>query len=172
MSAIVVEEAWKLMQRRVTGAWVNELVRRARHIGLWFIAITQQRSDLTGPEGQTLLDNATIQIFQRNGPQVLAHLVEAQRLGQEEVDQITRLVSEKRSHAQAYVVNGRTRRGGVTIRLGAHIYWLATSDPVLDVPDRQLALEHAGLVTPPTRSSRRLRRSARSLAALNGARTL
>jgi hypothetical protein len=144
-SMIVLEELWALLRRRVTGGWVNELVRRARHIGLWFVAITQQRADLTGPEGTALLDNATIQIFHRNGPQDLAHLVAAERLSPEEVDQISRLVTEKGVLAQAYVVNGERGRGAVAIRLGAPLYWLATSDPHADVPLRELALEESGV---------------------------
>jgi hypothetical protein len=143
-SAVVVEELWKLVERRATGAWVNELVKRARHIGLWFIAITQQRADLAGPQGRALLDNSTIQLFLRNGADDVAHVAEALHLSGEEVDQISRLVTEKRSHAQAYVINGERGRGTVAIRLGSHVYWLATSDPVVDVPWRELALQHAG----------------------------
>ena len=79
-----------------------------------------------------------------NGRQQLAHLVDGQRLSHEEADQITRLVTEKRSHAQAYVVNGERGRGAVTIRLGGRVYWLASSDPVVDVPWRELALQQAG----------------------------
>jgi len=146
-SAVVVEELWKLVERRATGAWVNELVKRARHIGLWFIAITQQRGDLAGPQGRALLDNSTLQLFLRNGPDDVAHVAQALRLGPEEVDQISRLVTEKRSHAQAYVINGQRGKGTVAIRLGSSIYWTATSDPVNDLPWRQLALEHAGFHT-------------------------
>ncbi len=141
-SAVVVEEIWKLVGRRATGAWLVELAKRARHIGLWLIAITQQRSDLATREGRALLDNSTIQLFLRNGPDDVAHVAEALKLSQEEVAQITRLVTEKRSHAEAYLVNGERGRGGITIRLGSHAYWLATSDPVVDVPWREL--EDAG----------------------------
>lgn len=143
-SAVVVEEIWKLVGRRATGAWLVELAKRARHIGLWLIAITQQRSDLASREGRALLDNSTIQLFLRNGPDDVAHVAQALHLSAEEVAQITRLVTEKHSHAEAYFVNGERGRGGVTIRLGSHAYWLATSDPVVDVPWRQLALEQAG----------------------------
>jgi DNA replication protein DnaC len=144
-SMVVLEELWSLLRRRITGGWVNELVRRARHIGLWFVAVTQQRTDLAGPEGRALLDNATIQLFHRNGAQDLAHLVAAERLAPEEAEQISRLTTEKRAYAQAYVVNGERGRGAVAIRLAAPLYWLATSDPHVDVPLRELALEHAGL---------------------------
>lgn len=143
-SMLVMEELWKLIERRATGTWVNELVKRARHIGLWFVAITQQRSDLAGAQGRALLDNSTIQLFLRNGPDDVAHVAAALRLSPEEVEQISRLTTEKGSHAQAYLINGERGRGTITIRLGSHIYWLATSDPVSDVPLRELALHEAG----------------------------
>ena len=144
-SAVVVEELWKLVERRATGAWVNELVKRARHIGLWFVAITQQRSDLAGPQGRALLDNSTIQLFLRNGPDDVAHIAEALSLSSEEVAQINRLTTEKGSHAQAYLINGERGRGAITIRLGSEIYWLATSDPINDVPERERALREVAL---------------------------
>jgi hypothetical protein len=144
-SAVVVEEIWKLVGRKATGAWLVELAKRARHIGLWLIAITQQRSDLQSREGRALLDNSTIQLFLRNGADDVAHIAEVLHLSDEEVVRITRLVTEKHSHAEAYLVNGERGRGGITIRLGPGAYWLGTSDPVVDVPWRELALEEAAL---------------------------
>jgi hypothetical protein len=142
-SAVVIEELWKLTERRATAAWVNELVKRARHIGLWFIAITQQRTDLAGPQGRALLDNSTMQVFLRNGPDDIAHIADALSFSDAEIDQISRLTTEKGSHAEAYVVNGERGRGAITIRVGPHIYWLATSEPLQDVPLRNLALQEA-----------------------------
>jgi hypothetical protein len=143
-SVVVLEELWRLLRRRATATWVIELVRRARHLGLWFIAITQQRSDLAGSQGTALLDNSTIQIFLRNGADDITHVAEALGLTRAETEQIRRLSTEKRSHAQAYVINGERGRGTVTIRHGEHIYWLATSDPVADLPLRELALHQTG----------------------------
>ena len=143
-SSVVLEELWKLTERRATGTWVNELFRRARHIGLWPIAITQQRSDLATEHGRALLDNSTIQIYMRNGPDDIAHVAAAGRLSPEEVEQVSSLTTEKGSHAQAYVVNGERGRGAVTIRLGSRLYWVATSDPLVDLPWRALALQEAG----------------------------
>jgi hypothetical protein len=85
-----------------------------------------------------------MQVFLRNGPDDVAHVAEALNLGAGEVEQIGRLTTEKGSHAEAYVVNGERGRGAVTIRVGPHIYSLATSDPLHDVPLRNLALEKTG----------------------------
>ncbi|MGH2946962.1 MAG: hypothetical protein ACRDPC_11995 [Solirubrobacteraceae bacterium] len=65
---LVLEELWKLVERRATGAWINELARRARHLGLFLVCVTQQRSDLAGPWGKALLDNSTMQLFMRQSP--------------------------------------------------------------------------------------------------------
>jgi hypothetical protein len=80
----------------------------------------------------------------RNGPGDIAHVAAVGRLAPEEVEQISSLTTEKGSHAQAYVVNGERGRGAVTIRLGPRLYWIATSDPIVDVPWRELALQEAG----------------------------
>jgi len=154
-SAVVVEELWKLVERRATGSWVSELVKRARHIGLWFTAITQQRADLAGPHGRALLDNSTIALYLKNSPEDLRELIDAHRLSGEEVEQIARLTTEKHSHAQAYLANGERGRAQITIRHAPAIYWLATSDPHTDLPWRELALRDAGLhitTTPAERS--------------------
>src|SRR3954452_22038616 len=50
-SMLVIDEAWKLVERRATGEWVNEIARRSRHLGLFLIAISQQLSDFAGPYG-------------------------------------------------------------------------------------------------------------------------
>ena len=33
-SMLVIDEAWKLVERRATGEWVNDIARRSRHLGL------------------------------------------------------------------------------------------------------------------------------------------
>ena len=43
-SMLVIDEAWKLVERRATGEWVNEIARRSRHLGLFLVAISQQLS--------------------------------------------------------------------------------------------------------------------------------
>jgi DNA helicase HerA-like ATPase len=48
-SMLVVDEAWKLVERRAAGEWVNDIARRSRHLGLFLVAISQQLSDFAGP---------------------------------------------------------------------------------------------------------------------------
>jgi hypothetical protein len=146
-SVVVLEETWKLMRRRATREWVIEQAKRARHIGLWLIAVTQQRSDLTGEESRALLANSSIQLFLRLGADELEHVSDALSLSHEEREQIRQLTTEKGAYAQAYLINGERGRGTVSIRLGDRLYWACTSDPTEDLPLREQALQHAGFYT-------------------------
>jgi hypothetical protein len=62
-SFLVVDEAWKLIERPATGRWFNEFCRRSRHQALWLIAISQQLSDFDNEHGRALLANAAIRLF-------------------------------------------------------------------------------------------------------------
>jgi hypothetical protein len=143
-SMLVIDEAWKLVERRATGEWVNDIARRSRHLGLFLIAISQQLSDFAGPYGKALLRNSTQQLFLRQSPDELAYIKEAVRLSDAEVAAIARLKTVKRSYSQAYWINGTRGRGTIALRVGPTEYGLATSDPVGDLPRRTQALEAEG----------------------------
>jgi TraG P-loop domain len=140
-SMLVIDEAWKLVERRATGEWVNDIARRSRHLGLFLIAISQQLSDFAGPYGKALLRNSTQQLFLRQSPDELAYIKEAVRLTDAEVAAIARLKTVKRAYSQAYWINGTRGRGTIALRVGPTEYGLATSDPVDDLPRRTRALE-------------------------------
>ena len=131
---LVLEELWKLTERRATGAWLNEQARRARHAGLFLVCVTQQRSDLAGPWGKALLDNSTMQLLLRQSPDELAYLRDALKLADAEVEIVAHLRTDKRRAAQAYFINGTRGRGVVSVRLGPRAYWIATSEPIEDAP--------------------------------------
>ena len=71
-SFLVVDEAWKLIERPATGRWFNEFCRRSRHYALWLVAISQQLSDFENEHGRALLANATMRLFLRQEPAELA----------------------------------------------------------------------------------------------------
>lgn len=143
-SMLVIDEAWKLVARRATGEWVNDLARRARHLGLFLIAISQQLSDFSGEWGRALIRNSTMQLFLRQAPDELAYVQDALRLSPAEVQAIGRLKTVKRAYSQAYWVNGTRGRGTIALRVGPTEYWTATSDPLADAPRRAAALRAAG----------------------------
>ena len=140
---LVLEELWKLVGRRATGEWIEDLGRRARHIGLFLVGISQQREDLAGPYGKALLNNSTMQVFLRTPKDELDYLRDTLKLADTELDLIAGLRTEKRVYSQAYFINGTRGRGVVSIRVGTRAYWLATSDPIGDVPIRERALRDA-----------------------------
>jgi hypothetical protein len=41
------------------------------------------------------------------------------------------------------LINGTRGRGTVSVRLGPRAYWICTSDPIADVPERHVALKEA-----------------------------
>ena len=143
-SMLVIDEAWKLVERRATGEWVNEIARRSRHLGLFLVAISQQLSDFAGPYGRALLRNSTQQLFLRQSPDELSYIKDAVRLSDAEVAAIARLKTVKRSYSQAYWINGTRGRGTIALRVGPTEYGLATSDPVGDLPRRTQILEAEG----------------------------
>jgi hypothetical protein len=140
-SMLVIDEAWKLVERRATGEWVNDIARRSRHLGLFLVAISQQLSDFAGPYGKALLRNSTQQLFLRQSPDELAYIKDAARLSDAEVRAISRLKTVKRSYSQAYWINGTRGRGTIALRVGPTEYGLATSDPVNDLPRRTQMLD-------------------------------
>lgn len=143
-SMLVIDEAWKLVERRATGEWVNEIARRSRHLGLFLVAISQQLSDFAGPYGRALLRNSTQQLLLRQSPDELDYIRDAVRLSDAEVAAISRLKTVKRAYSQAYWINGTRGRGTIALRVGPTEYGLATSDPVGDLPRRTQLLEAEG----------------------------
>jgi type IV secretory pathway VirB4 component len=141
--ALVIDEAWRLVQRRATGDWVNDLARRCRHLGLFLIAMSQQLSDFAGPYGKALLRNATQLLFLRQALDELEYIRDTVHLSDAEVATIARLKTVKGVYAQAYWINGTRGRAMVTFFVGATEYWLATSEPLRDVPLRAQALRDA-----------------------------
>lgn len=141
--ALVIDEAWRLVQRRATGDWVNDLARRCRHLGLFLIAMSQQLSDFAGPYGKALLRNATQLLFLRQALDELEYIRDAVHLSDAEVATIARLKTVKGAYAQAYWINGTRGGAMVTFFVAATEYWLATSEPHRDVPLRAQALRDA-----------------------------
>lgn len=141
---LVIDEAWKLIERRATGRWVNELARRSRHLALFLVAISQQLSDFRSEYGKALLANASMLLILRQLPDELAYVRDALRLSDEEIHAIASLATAKRQYSTAFFMNGSRGRGVVSIRVGALEYWIATNDPNQDEPLRRRALREAG----------------------------
>ena len=51
---MLIDEAWHLIRRDETGEYANDLARRARHLGLALIVMSQQLSDFNTDYGKAL----------------------------------------------------------------------------------------------------------------------
>ena len=142
-SFLVVDEAWKLIERPSTGRWFNEFVRRSRHYALWLIAISQQLSDFDCEYGTALLANAAMRLFLRQETRELAYVKGALKLTDEAIDAISTLKTVRGAFSTAYLMNGTRGEGTLQIGVGPLEYWIASSDPARDEPVRRHALRQA-----------------------------
>jgi hypothetical protein len=144
-SILLLDEAWHLLRRKETGVYANDLARRSRHLGLFFLVSTQQLSDFDTPEGIALLRNSTMLFLLNQHADEVPFIREAFDLSDEEASLLTRLSTVKGSHAEMFWVNGVRGRGKVSVRLGPLEYWAFTSEPIRDAPLRRLKVEeHEG----------------------------
>jgi hypothetical protein len=141
---LVIDEAWKLIERPATGRWFNEFCRRSRHYALWLIAISQQLSDFETEHGKALLANAAMRLFLRQEARELAYVKEALALSDGAIEAIASLQTVRGRHSTAYLMNGTRGQGTLQIAVGAAEYWIASSDPARDEPLRQAALRSSG----------------------------
>jgi hypothetical protein len=143
-TVLLIDEAWHLVGRRETGEFANDLARRARHLGLFLIVMSQHMSDFATEHGLALIRNATMQLFLSQHPDEIPFVQDALRLSDEEAALISRLKTVKGSHAQVFWVNGARGKGRVSLRIGPREYWAFTSDPLRDVPLRDAAIQRHG----------------------------
>ncbi len=141
---LVIDEAWKLIERPATGRWFNEFCRRSRHYALWLIAISQQLSDFETEHGKALLANAAMRLFLRQEARELAYAKDALALSDGAIEAIASLQTVRGRHSTAYLMNGTRGQGTLQIAVGPAEYWIASSDPARDEPLRQAALRASG----------------------------
>jgi hypothetical protein len=144
-TVLLIDEAWHLVGRKETGEYANDLARRARHLGLFLIVMSQHLSDFATEHGLALIRNSTMQLFLSQHPDEIPFVQEALGLSDEEAALIGRLKTVKGSHSQMFWVNGVRGKGRVALRIGPTEYWCFTSDPLRDAPLREAAIkEHDG----------------------------
>ena len=143
-SFLVIDEAWKLIERPATGRWFNEFCRRSRHYALWLIAISQQLSDFDNEHGRALLANAAMRLFLRQEARELTYVKDTLKLADEAIDAISQLRTVRGQFSTAYLMNGARGQGTIQIGVGPLEYWIASSDPARDEQIRRRALRDAG----------------------------
>ena len=128
-SMMLIDEAWHLIRRDETGEYANDLARRARHLGLALIVMSQQLSDFNTDYGKALVRNSAQQLLLAQNPQEIPFIAETVELSEREAAELGRLKTIKGRHAQMLWLNGARGHGKVTLRVGPTEYWAFTSDP-------------------------------------------
>ena len=145
-SLMLIDEAWHLIRRDETGEYANDLARRARHLGLALIVMSQQLSDFNTDYGKALVRNSAQQLLLAQNPQEIPFIAETVELSEREANELGRLKTVKGRHAQMLWLNGARGHGKVTLRVGPTEYWAFTSDPTeVAMRDEQIA-RHDGNV--------------------------
>ena len=145
-SMMLIDEAWHLIRRDETGEYANDLARRARHLGLALIVMSQQLSDFNTDYGKALVRNSAQQLLLAQNPQEIPFIAETVELSEREANELGRLKTIKGRHAQMLWLNGARGHGKVTLRVGPSEYWAFTSDPTeVAIRDTMIA-EHDGNV--------------------------
>ena len=144
-SIMLIDEAWHIVGRAETGEYASDLARRARHLGLVLVVMSQQLSDFDTEHGLALLQNSTMQMLLAQHPNEIPFIRDALGLSEEEARLVGRLKTVKGSHAQLLWINGSRGRGRVSLQVAPTEYWCFTSDQGADVPLRDAKLaEHCG----------------------------
>jgi type IV secretory pathway VirB4 component len=128
-SIMLIDEAWHLISRPETGAYANNLARRARHLGLTLIVMSQQLSDFDTEHGVALLGNSSQQLLLAQNPKEIPFIADTLQLSDREAAELARLKTVKGRHAQMLWLNGTRGHGKVALRVGSTEYWAYTSDP-------------------------------------------
>jgi len=128
-SIMLIDEAWHLISRPETGAYANNLARRARHLGLVLIVMSQQLSDFDTEHGVALLGNSSQQLLLAQNPKEIPFIADTVQLSEREAAELARLKTVKGRHAQMLWLNGPRGHGKVALRVGPTEYWAYTSDP-------------------------------------------
>ncbi len=142
-SILFIDEAWHLMTSNETGEYLNDLARRARHLGLFLLVSSQQLSDFNTPHGLALLQNSTMQFLLRQMPNEVPFIQQALQLTDQEAAMLKMLRTKKGEYSEMFWVNGVRGRGKLSVGVGPLEYWMFTSEPHRDTPKRNLAIEQA-----------------------------
>jgi len=147
-SMMLIDEAWHLIRRDETGEYANDLARRARHLGLALIVMSQQLSDFNTDYGKALVRNSAQQLLLAQNPQEIPFIAETVELSEREASELGRLKTVKGRHAQMLWLNGARGHGKVTLRVGPSEYWAFTSDPTeVAIRDEAIAQEDGNVWT-------------------------
>jgi type IV secretory pathway VirB4 component len=140
---LCVDEAWYLARFTGGRAFLLELAKRSRHLGLMVLMATQQINDFLGqPEAAQFLKSAVTKTIFKQSSTDLPLLQSLLELNARETDILSGLFQERGRFSQAFYISGDIKNT-IYIRPDAVLRWIATSEPTFDVPARNKAIEES-----------------------------
>lgn len=134
------DETWAFLKSPAGAGLIDNLVRRARHLNIALDIVTQFPSDLLSTESaRSVIQGAKCVTLLQQSPTDFPLLKEIFGLNDAELGIIRHLGQVKGVYSEAYMITGK-RRGLVRIMPDPHTYWIATSEPIKDLPARAEAL--------------------------------
>lgn len=146
LCALLIDEAWHKVSSPEAGVYLADLARRARHLGLLLIIITQALSDLHTEHGLPLLVNYAIALLlkQRNASE-LKFAREDFGLTVEQAAIVGHLEKLDGRYSEIFWMNGVRGNGRVRFPVGPTEYWAFTNEKFKDIPAREAMIaQHQG----------------------------
>ncbi len=140
-----IDELWRLLRYEGGKTLVEDASRTSRHLGLLFIGISQELSDLLRDErARNLATNSAIKIILGNDPSNFDLIKDACGLTPQEMQAIAHLTRKNREYSDAFLVYHKLSRGVVKVVVPRFMYWVATTEPNVDQPMRSKMISLCG----------------------------
>ncbi|HEY9775052.1 MAG TPA: ATP-binding protein [Planktothrix sp.] len=137
-----IDELWRLLRYEGGKTLVEDASRTSRHLGLFFIGISQELSDLLRDErARNLATNSSMKIILGNDPSNFELIREACGLTPQEMSSIAHLTRRNREYSDAFLIYHKLSRGVVRLVVPRFMYWVATTEPNTDQPMRSRMME-------------------------------
>jgi type IV secretory pathway VirB4 component len=137
-----IDELWRLLRYEGGKTLVEDASRTSRHLGLFFIGISQELGDLLRDErARNLATNSSIKIILGNDPSNFELIREACGLTPQEMSSIGHLTRRNREYSDAFLIYHKMSRGVVRLVVPRFMYWVATTEPNTDQPMRSRMTE-------------------------------
>lgn len=133
---IKFDETWAFISSEYGRKLLSNLSRRSRHMNVAVYLSTQYASDCNVNEEAKAFLRGAQSIFILKQPATDRNILkEIFNLNERELDMIGEIHQVKGVYSQCYAITGN-RRGLIHIMSNPHLYWVATSEPIRDIPRR------------------------------------
>lgn len=137
-----IDELWRLLRYEGGKTLVEDASRTSRHLGLFFIGISQELGDLLRDDrARNLATNSSMKIILGNDPSNFDLIRDACGLTPQEMSAIGHLTRKNREYSDAFLIYHKISRGVVKLVVPRFMYWVATTEPNTDQPMRSRMID-------------------------------